>query len=71
MTEAKEFVKQYIELDGQGRVESVYTARATATSGQPCSKTTYGYAGLTSTVIIKRKEELSTWDPAATGTWEI
>lgn len=63
---ARELVKQYIELDLQGRTSKVYTAYTNATDGAPCEVTEYIYNGPTSTVVIARKEGYATWD----GSWD-
>lgn len=63
---AKELVKQYIELDGQGRTSKVYTAYTNAADGAPCEVTEYIYQSAISTVVKARKEGYETWD----GTWD-
>ncbi len=61
---AGELVKQFIELDGQGRPSKVYTAYTNAIHGGPCEVTEYIYQDPLSTVIKARKEGYSTWDSA-------
>lgn len=63
VTQAHEFVKQYITYDGTNRVEYVYTARANAKNGEPCSVVRYAYVGLTANVSFM-KEYDSTWNSA-------
>lgn len=65
LTQAHELVKQHIEYDGQGRAEYVYTVRADADDGTPCSVVRYSYDGLTTNVVYM-KEYVSNWDSA----WE-
>ena len=60
-TQRDEHVKQYIELDGQGRPYKVFTASLSAEVGGPCEVTTYGYVNANSTTIIARKEERGIW----------
>lgn len=57
-----EMVKTYVSLDGQGRPEFVYQARASATNGEVCLVTQNVYASPTSTVIIGVKEAEGVWD---------
>jgi len=64
-TQAYEFVKQYIEYDGSNRTEYVYTVRADATDGTPCSVVRYSYDGA-STRIVYMQEYTSNWQAA----WE-
>lgn len=64
-TQAHELVKQHIEYDVQNRVEYVYTVRADAPDGTPCSVVRYSYLGLTANVTYM-KEFLGNWDAA----WE-
>lgn len=65
-TQAHEFVKQHIEYDGNNRPEYVYTVRADAEDGAPCSVVRYAYAGLTSRIVYM-KELSGTWDVS----WEV
>lgn len=65
-TQASELVKQAVLLDAQNRTEYVYTVRADAADGTPCSVVQYAYDGLTSRVVYM-KESTSTWDSA----WEL
>jgi len=60
-TQANEHVKQYIELDGSGRVYKVFTAGAKVSVNGPCEVTYYGYNGINSTVVIARKESRGVW----------
>lgn len=54
-------VKQYIELDGQGRPYRVYTANFKAKNGDPCGVVLYEYLNPTSTIVIKMNEYIGTW----------
>ena len=65
-TQAHEFVKQHIAYDGQGRTEYVYTTRADARHGAPCSVVRYAFDGLTSNVVYM-KEFSGVWDSS----WEV
>lgn len=65
-TQAHEFVKQHVEYDGQGRTEYVYTTRADALNGSPCSVVRYSFDGVTSNVVYM-KEYAGTWNTA----WEV
>ena len=65
-TQAHEFVKQHIEYDGSNRPEYVYTVRADAEDGTPCSVVRYSYVGATSRIVFM-KEYSSTWDSA----WDL
>ena len=65
VTQAHELVKQHIEYDAQNRTEYVYTVRADATNGTPCSVVRYSFVGLTANVAFM-KEYLGTWNSA----WE-
>lgn len=65
-TQAHELVKQHVEYDGSSRTEYVYTVRADATNGTPCSVVRYSYSGSTSNVVFM-KEYLSTWNSA----WDL
>ena len=62
----KEYIKQYFEYDGSGRMTTVYEARANAADGAICLKTTYEYDGAT-TRIAKMAEEEAEWD----ADWDI
>lgn len=64
-TQENEFVKQYVEYDGSGRAEYIYTVRADAEDGTPCSVTRYAYDGVSSRVIYM-KEYAANWDSS----WE-
>lgn len=64
-TQANELVKQYVTYDGQGRTEYVYTVRADAANGTPCSVVRYSYQGLTANVVYM-KEFTDVWQSA----WE-
>jgi hypothetical protein len=66
ISEAHEFVKQYIAYDGSSRAEYIYVAPVDATNGTPCSVTRYVYDGISSRVL-KMKEYQSTWN----STWDI
>lgn len=59
-----ELVKQYQELDGQGRVSRIYTAMTFAKTGDPCLVTELIYVNPTSTTVLGRKEGHATWDVA-------
>lgn len=59
-TNAKEGMKMYITYDGTNRMEYVYEAQASARDGDPCLRTQYVYAALT-TRIVKMAETQSTW----------
>jgi len=65
-TQAHELVKQHIEYDGQKRMEYVYTVRADAEDGTPCSVVRYSYVGLSARVQYM-KEYTGTWD----GSWDL
>jgi hypothetical protein len=65
-TQAHELVKQHIEYDGNNRMEYIYTVRADADHGTPCSVVRYSYSGLTSRVLYM-KEYTGTWDSS----WEL
>lgn len=65
-TQAHELVKQYIEYDGNGRVEYVYTVHADAQDGTPCSIVRYSYQGITNKVVYM-KEYTGNWDVS----WEV
>lgn len=58
----KEFKKEYVELDGQGRGWKYYQAPIHAAHGGPCLVTEVEYANPTSTTVIKSKEYKGTWD---------
>jgi len=60
-TQQAEHVKQYIELDVQGRPSKTYIAAANHPVGAPCEVTVYGYVDTSSTVIIARVEKRGTW----------
>lgn len=66
ITQANELVKQHIEYDGTSRTEYVYTVRADATNGSPCSVVRYSYDGLSARVVFM-KEYTSTWNSA----WDV
>ena len=66
ITQANEIVKQHIEYDGTNRTEYVYTVRADATNGSPCSVVRYSYDGLSARVVFM-KEYTSTWNSA----WDV
>jgi hypothetical protein len=65
-TQAHELIKQHCEYDGSGRMVEVYTVRADAEDGTPCSVVRYAYDGL-STRVLFMKEETATWDAS----WEL
>jgi hypothetical protein len=60
-TNLHETVKQYITYDINGRTTNIYEAHSGAVNGQPCLRTRYTYDGA-SNRIVKRLEEISTWD---------
>lgn len=66
ITQAHELVKQHVEYDGSNRVSYIYTVRADATNGTPCSVVRYSYNGLTTDVVFM-KEYTSTWNSA----WDL
>ena len=66
ITQAHELVKQHIEYDGSSRTEYVYTARADAANGSPCSVVRYSYVLATPRVEFM-KEYTSTWNSA----WDL
>lgn len=66
LTGLKENIKQYFVYDMSSRMSIVYEARANASDGSPCLKTTYTYVS-TSTRVQAMKEEDSTWSSA----WDI
>jgi hypothetical protein len=61
-----EFIKQYFTYDVSDRVSIVYEAPRNATTGTPCSKTTYTYWGATTKVKLVL-EDKDAWDTA----WEV
>lgn len=66
-TQAHELVKQHCEYDSPtNRLEYVYTVRADAAHGTPCSVVQYSYDGLSSRVVFM-KESTGTWDSA----WDL
>jgi hypothetical protein len=60
-TNLHELTKSYAVYDISSRISELYEARTNAGHGDPCIKTTLTYVGLTLRVL-KRKEEISTWD---------
>jgi len=64
-TQAHELVKQYVTYDGNNRSEYVYTVRADADDGTPCSVVRYSYDGASSRIVYM-KEFTDTWQAA----WE-
>ena len=66
ITQMNELVKQHHEYDGSNRMEYVYTARADAPNGSPCSVVRYNYDGASSRVIFM-KEYTGTWNSA----WDV
>lgn len=66
ITQAHELVKQHCEYDALSRLEYVYTVRADAGPGTPCSVVRYGYSGLTTRVAFM-KEYVGTWN----GSWDL
>jgi hypothetical protein len=65
-TQLNELIKQHCEYDGNGRLSFVYTVRADADHGTPCSVVRYGYAG-TSSKVIFMKELTDVWDSS----WDL
>ena len=65
-TQAHEFVKQHIEYDASARPEYVYTVRADAVNGTPCSVVRYAYVGATSRIEFMREYSAS-WNTA----WDV
>jgi hypothetical protein len=65
-TQAAELVKQSITYDLSSRPEYIYTVRADAAHGTPCSVVRYAYVGASSRVSYM-KEYTSTWDSS----WEL
>ena len=61
-TNTHEYIKQYISLDGSGRVQYIYEARANAVHGDPCLRTQYSYHATYTTTVVKMIETDSTWD---------
>jgi hypothetical protein len=61
LTSQHELIKQYIELDGQGRTGKIYTASSNAVQGDPCLVTEFAYQSPTSTLIIGRFDGYDTW----------
>jgi hypothetical protein len=57
-----ELVKQYQELDSQGRPSKIYTAPVIAVTGTPCLVTELIYQDATSTLILGKKEGYASWD---------
>ena len=70
LSEAKEYVKQHIIFDGQGRTIAVYTAGNDVSQGEKCSITRYKYINSTSAVIVNRFEDDAVWDPNNDGNWD-
>jgi hypothetical protein len=66
---ATELSKNYIILDGQGRISLSFSAMASAKSGDPALVTEYIYVDAASTVIKARKESNGTWDEDSDG-WD-
>lgn len=64
-TQAHELVKQHVEYDVLSRPEYVYTVRADAEDGAPCSVVRYAYDGSTTNVTYM-KEYVGEWDAS----WE-
>jgi len=60
-TQSLEHVKQFVELDGQGRSFKVYTCGLQTPVGGPCSVTIYGYINVNSTAIDGRVETQGVW----------
>jgi hypothetical protein len=65
-TQAHELIKQHCEYDGSGRMVEVYTVRADAEDGTPCSVVRYAYDGLSSRVVYM-EEDTAVWD----SNWEV
>lgn len=61
-TAEAELVKQYQELDAQGRPFKIYTAPTNATDGTPCLVTEIIYQSIGSSVMLGKKEGYSEWD---------
>lgn len=66
ITQANELVKQHIAYDGSDRPEYIYTVRADAKDGDPCSVVRYSYSGISSRVVFM-KEYTGVWDI----TWDL
>ena len=56
-----ELSKTFIELDASDRPSKIYTARTDCNDGDFCFVTEYVYKDLTSSIIIKRKEDEGVW----------
>lgn len=65
-TQLNELIKQHVEYDVNTRTEYVYTARADAVDGSPCSVVRYSYIG-TTTRVQYMKEYTGLWNAA----WEV
>lgn len=65
-TQANELIKSHTEFDGSNRPTAIYTAKANAKNGEPCTVVFYDYLGTTS-LVSGMREENSTWD----GTWDF
>jgi len=57
-------VKQFIELDGQGRPYRIFTANFKTSDQEPCGVVLYEYLNPTSTIVIKMNEYMGVWDSA-------
>ena len=61
LTQSNEYVKQFVEVDGQGRTFRLFLAGKSTKVGEPCAVTAYSYATPTSTTIVGRIEGEATW----------
>jgi len=57
-----ELKKEYVVLDGQDRPATFYQAPINSKHGDPCLVTQVEYKDGTSTIIVKSKETVGTWD---------
>lgn len=62
LTQENEYVKQYVELDGQSRTFRLFIAGLNTEVGSPCAVTAYSYSSPTSTTIVGRIEGEAIWN---------
>ena len=61
-SEKFEYVKQYVEYDGQDRIQKVFTAPLHVAIDDSCSVTKYAYKDATGSKIRTRLEMKGTWN---------
>lgn len=59
-----ELKKEYVELDGEQRPIRYYQAPRHTADGEKCLITEVEYVGAGSSIIIKSRESIGTWDSA-------